>query len=46
MESGLQLLVDGHEWFLYQDGDLWAVCPELLTDEEYENFFGESREIC
>lgn len=37
---------DGHEWFLYQDGDLWAVCAELLTDEEYLNFFGENREIC
>lgn len=35
---------DGHEWFLYQDSDLWAVCPELLTEEEYLDFFGESKE--
>lgn len=29
---------DGHVWTLYQDGDLWAVCYELLTDEEREAF--------
>ena len=23
---------------LYQDGDLWAICPELMTDEEKHNF--------
>jgi hypothetical protein len=26
-----------------QDGDLWAVCPELMTNEEYENFYGEMK---
>ena len=31
-------------WRLYQDGDLWMICTELMTDEEYENFFGEERE--
>ena len=31
-------------WRLYQDGDLWMFCNELMTDEEYENFFGEERE--
>ncbi len=25
-------------WCLYQDSDLWAVCEELLTEEERENF--------
>lgn len=29
---------DGHMWCLYQDSDLWAVCEELLTEEERENF--------
>jgi len=32
---------DGNVWTLHQDGDLWAVCPELMTNEEYEDFFGE-----
>lgn len=35
---------DGHCWSLYQDGDLWAVCVELMTDEEYEGYFGEPRQ--
>lgn len=34
----------GNEWHLFQDGDLWAYCPDLMTDEEYEEFFGEKRE--
>ena len=25
-------------WMLYQDSDLWAVCPELMTKEEKKNF--------
>ena len=25
-------------WRLYQDGDLWALCDELMTDEEKQNF--------
>lgn len=29
---------NGFRWCLYQDGDLWAICYELLTDEEKENF--------
>lgn len=33
----------GKTWRLYQDGDLWAYCEELMTDEEYEDFFGERR---
>lgn len=35
---------NGHRWYLYQDGDLWAYCRELMTDEEYEGFYGEPRE--
>ena len=27
-----------HVWVLHQDGDLWAVCPELMTNEEKRNF--------
>ena len=33
----------GNVWRLYQDGDLFSYCPELMTDEEYEDFFGEAR---
>lgn len=29
---------NGNEWYLYQDGDLFAICDELMTDEERENF--------
>jgi hypothetical protein len=29
---------DGNKWTLYQDGDLWALCVELMTDEEKANF--------
>jgi len=35
---------NGHCWYLYQDGDLWAYCRELMTDEEYEGFYDEPRE--
>ena len=27
-----------HVWRLHQDGDLWAICYELMTDEEKHNF--------
>lgn len=29
---------NGNTWRLYQDGDLWALCAELMTDEEKRNF--------
>ena len=29
---------DGYTWRLYQDGDLWALCDELMSDEEKKNF--------
>lgn len=35
---------EGNRWTLYQDGDLFAVCPELISDSEYEEFFGEDRQ--
>ena len=36
-------VVNGKTWRLWQDGDLFAYCEELMTDEEYESFFGEER---
>jgi hypothetical protein len=33
---------NGKAWTLYQDGDLWAVCLDLMSEEEKSNFgFGE-----
>ena len=29
---------DGNKWTLWQDGDLWAICLELMTEEEKANF--------
>lgn len=29
---------DGKYWDLHQDGDLFAYCLELMTDEEKQNF--------
>lgn len=29
---------DGNKWALYQDGDLFALCVELMSDEEKKNF--------
>jgi hypothetical protein len=37
-------VINGRTWRLYQDGDLWAYCEELMTNEEYENFFGFRRD--
>ena len=34
---------NGNIWHLSQEGDLFAYCDHLMTDEEYENFFGEPR---
>jgi hypothetical protein len=25
---------EGHVWTLEQDGDLWLICPDLMTSEE------------
>ena len=35
---------DGNEWYLYQDGDLFAVCEALMDCETYRNFYGVDRE--
>lgn len=32
---------NGKVWHLHQDGDLWAYCPDLMTEEDKKNFFGE-----
>ena len=37
-------LENGHKWLLWQDGDLFAYCEELMSDEDFKNFFGEERE--
>ena len=29
---------DGHIYRLHQDGDLWVICYERMTDEEKRNF--------
>lgn len=34
---------DGRRWLLHHDCDLWAYCEELMTDDEYRDFFGEDR---
>lgn len=35
---------DGHTYMLWQDGDLWAISVEQMTDDEYQEFFGEKRD--
>lgn len=34
-----------NKWFLYQDGDVFLICLELMTPEEKRNFFGEDFEF-
>ena len=34
---------DGRIYSLYQDGDLFAIAYDALTDDEYRDFFGEDR---
>lgn len=35
-------LIEGEYRFtLHHDGDLWAICPELMTELEKLHFFGE-----
>ena len=36
--------INGKVWRLSQDGDLWAYCEELMSDEEYEGFFQRERD--
>ncbi len=37
------LNLNGKRWTLWQDGDLFAICVETMTDREYEEFFGEEK---
>lgn len=37
-QSQYTMDTNGNRWTLYQDGDLWLICPELMTLEECENF--------
>ena len=37
-------LLGGDQYHLHNDGDLWAICYDKVSDEEYEEFFGEARE--
>ena len=32
------------KFVMHHDGDVWLVCDELLSDTDYENFFGVIRE--
>jgi len=36
--------IKDNKYRLYQDGDLFGICEEILTDDEYEAFFGEKRQ--
>jgi len=31
----------GNKWTLHQDGDLFLICHDLMTDDEYIDLFGE-----
>jgi len=31
----------GNEWTLHQDGDLFLVCKDLMSDDDYMGLFGE-----
>ena len=33
----------GLEWTMHDDDGLWMVCPEIMTDDEYFDTFGEER---
>jgi len=35
---------NGDVWMLSQDGDLFAYCEALMTEDEYADFFGYERE--
>lgn len=39
------VVTDDHDndYHLWQDGDLFLICYDLMSDEEFINFFGEER---
>ena len=41
LDNAYFITEDGHVWRLNQDGDLFAICYELISDSDYYNFFGE-----
>jgi hypothetical protein len=43
MTRAIRKDADGNVWRLWQDGDLFAYCEALMTDEEYKGFYGEPR---
>ena len=44
LDTAYFLADDGRRFTLWQDGDLWSVCADSLSNDEYRNFFGEERE--
>lgn len=40
IERDAKFTKDGHEWRLFQDGDLFAYCSELMTEQERDELFG------
>jgi hypothetical protein len=35
----------GNTWTLVQDSDVWAICPELMTNEEHERWMGSMKPV-
>lgn len=38
LNSAFYIDKDGNKWYLYQDGDLFALCYDTMTKEEKRNF--------
>jgi len=43
LDTAYFLADDGRIYSLYQDGALFAIAYDALTDDEYREFFGEDR---
>ena len=41
LDNAYYLDGNGNKFVLYQDGDLFAICYEIMTDSEKLEFFGE-----
>ena len=39
--NNAQITIDGYVYTLHHDGDLFAICHALLTDEERANLFDD-----
>ena len=44
LDTAYFLADDGRRFTLHHDGDLWAICVDALTADEYRSFFGENRD--